>query len=936
MMRFLAAILFLTLALVGAPAVADEGQPVVDELSKSGQSEIADPSLFDDRELSVRASPVEAVTYALPAGMLVRDFEASPAGGEVALVVEDAGHRQRLVFWRFDIGGFARGLDIPANVPVTSVTWHPRANALFLLAGTKILRIEPDATQFGAVTVYAGTRPLRRLTVGPRPFITGEAGEARYRLFFGERRGDGSYAVRSVTESGGGLYAVIDARAAKAGQGTDESEPNTVAAPFGLPVGFHPAGNRLIWEDAQQCLHRTDYVIDNWGETKDFDKSCGSFEAYTPNGLATLAWRAKTAGLRLHGLIDGSEQVILGEYSFIGAPSQMPDGRGVVALTNVSGVTSLRYLPIGVPLADVVNAWMYLQNLNDQVRFIHDRGVLRNLAGNDQIYQLYDSESYTCGHPDSRIPTRPYLVTTDLFWEVYGAAFDGLFIVVEREKAMPVFRQFVAAVDDALRVHRADTNLFKAFEAARAVLEDRATGNIEASAILAAAGPAQSEALGRMVDYGQFMPRGHYKTAEQKRYFAALRYLNLIELSPEDASLLRGLDPKIARLAEEWIGSYRPFIAASRLDLVWGGTVQTDIALHPGPPGTRLFPLSWAWDNEALDTVIYHANWPADEQIADRLLPSGLDFAAIAGSKAALSELGAEGLLARYPNLAPRIVATRQRFAAGSHKATSLYERWISALAIQWADSALVPEMAGALADAKRLQTGLASWTTLRHSTILVNDQAGAECGEGGFEAIVMRPPRGYVEPDPASFAAIAQLFDETIKLVRGGLLPDEKSALRDGIIRRLEESRDGIVNYQKIAEKEQKGEMLTASDYQAIQYVGGAAEHNFLVFMSLSNPGYALSIPDPMMKVADVAGAGSDSGVLEAAVGRPLEWDQVVPFYGRREIVKGAIYSYFEFTSPEPIGDGAWLKRVDTQARPAWVERFMATKELDCPAQQP
>jgi hypothetical protein len=482
--------------------------------------------------------------------------------------------------------------------------------------------------------------------------------------------------------------------------------------------------------------------------------------------------------------------------------------------------------------------------------------------------------------------------------------------------------------------------MYKAFAAARAVLEDQAAGNSEARAILAAAGPAQSEALGRVIDYGQFLPRGHYKTAEQKRYFAALRYLSLIELSRQETSTLRGLDPKIGQLAEDWIASYRPFIAHSRLNLVWGKDPQTDIALHPGPPGTRIFPLSWAWDNEALNNVVDHMDRPAAERIIDgqnqsRMLPSSLDFAAIAGSKLALAELGAEGILARYPNLASRIAATRQRFAGRDAKAASLYERWISALATQWADAALMPDVEGPLVDSKRLQTGLASWTTLRHSTILVNDQAAAECGEGGFEAIVTRPPRGYVEPDPASFAAIAGLFDETIRLVQSGLLPADKSALRDGIVRRLVESRDGIQNYGKIAEKEQRGEALTAADYQAIQYVGGAAEHNFLVFMSLSNPGYALSTPDPIMKVADVAGAGAD-GSLEAAVGRPLEWDQVVPFYGRHEIVKGAVYSYFEFTSPEPIDDATWLTRLDTQARPAWVERFMATQELDCPARQP
>jgi hypothetical protein len=356
-----------------------------------------------------------------------------------------------------------------------------------------------------------------------------------------------------------------------------------------------------------------------------------------------------------------------------------------------------------------------------------------------------------------------------------------------------------------------------------------------------------------------------------------------------------------------------------------------------------MFPLSWAWDNEALDNTIYHEHWPQPEQIeakdgTKRLLPSGLDFAAIAGNSLAHQILDETGLLAKYPNLATRIEATRKRFAADAARNTSsLYEKWLNGLAIQWVDNVSAPTK-GPLWNAKRLQTGLASWATLRHSTILVNDKTDAECGEGGFESIVLRPPRGYVEPDPASFSAIASLFDATIKLVQTGSVltadADGKNDLREGIVRRLAQSRDDALHFGKIAQKELSGEPLTAEDYHAIQYVGGTVEHNFLVFMSLSNPGYALSMPDPMMKVADVAGGNGHQ--LETAVGRPLEWDQIVPFYGRREIVKGAIYSYYEFTTPAPIDDTQWRDSVDKQARPDWVTKFLSNKQLSCPAAQP
>jgi Protein of unknown function (DUF3160) len=940
--------LFLSLALVPLAVRADDGAPLKDEFSKP-EDDTAATALwpFDEPEPAVSASPSGPVAFALPAGAVIRDFEVSPRGNEVAVVTEDAAHKQSIGFWQFSGDGFSRVVEVPADTKIASLTWHPQGKQIFLMAtdgaGSRILELDPASSRFEAKTVFKSDKPLRRLVVGPRPFLVGDKNQALIRLFFGEKLANGSFALRTVTEEGGRLYTVVGPHADPKKAGEDEEfPPNTTIAPSALPVEFHPAGNILIWEDERACLHKTVYDADNWGKTEPFGDHCGGIVGYTPNGAATLEWRAKTPGLHIHGLIDKTDHVVLTDAVLTSPPSQTPDGKGVVATTADGGRTTLRYLPIDVPLADVVNAWMYLEDAGDQQRFMTDRGLFRNLADNDQIYQLYDSESYTCGGQDSRIPTRPYYVTTDLFWEVYGAAFDGLFIVIEREQAMPAFKQFLSVAVEGLQKSGPAGRLAKAFAAAQAVLDHHEDGDPEAKLILAAAGPALSPVLGDEVDYAQFAPRGHYKTDDQKRYFAAMRYLTLIPLADTEVASLRRLDPAVAKAAADWIGSYQPFIAASRLDLVWDAAgAKAAIASHAGPPGTRLFPLSWAWDNEALDNVVYHSDWPAAEQIAapdgtPRTVPSGLDFAAIAGNAAAEKLLGQDGSLAKFPNLATRIAATRQRFIGDAKRGTgTLYEKWIAALATQWADTAANAGTAGPLWDAKRLQTGLASWATLRHSTILVNDQVSAECGEGGFEDIVMRPPRGYVEPDPATFAAIADLFDATVKMVKAGSFAVGGDAqLRDGIVRRLETARNDATTYSKIADKELAGETLTTADYNAIQFVGGAVEHNFLIFMSLSNPDYALSTPDPMMKIADVA-SGPD-GSLEVAVGRPLEWDQIVPFYGRREIVKGAVYSYYSMVARAPIDDEKWRESVDKQSRPDWIGHYLAAAKLECPAREP
>jgi hypothetical protein len=932
-----------------AIAVAQEtSQPLADEAAAPPMT-YDGPFSYEEREPVVAASPAGKVSLDLPAGTIVRDYEASPTGEEAVVVLEDAARRQRVAFWRFDSSGFARSIDVPAQTSLASATWHPQGRAVFLLAtgaqGSQILRLDAAATTFAPRQVFTSARPLRRLVVGPRPFQVGNDKTPSYRLFFGERRPDGSYSLRTVSENGKVPYTVVGPQADAEYRGrADDETPNTVIAPFALPLQFHPAGNMLIWEDGRKCLHKIVYR-DNWDKSEPFVAECGHTVTYTPNGIATVDWQPGRPGIRIHGLMGKSDEAALGEYTFDGIPSHMPDGKGVVAVTSDNGRKALRYLPISVPLADVVNAWMYVENAGDLSKLVRARGLFRPLPEKDQLYQLYDSESYLCGEPDVRTPTRPYFVTTDLFWELYGAAFDGLFIILEREQAMPAFARLVAAADAQLKFRQPNTPTAKAFASARAVLEGHAERDPEARLIAEAKGQAVSPALNQPLDYAEFKPRGHYTSAEQKRYFGAVRYLSKLPLSAEDTALLRSLDSTVGQAAQAWISVYRPFIASSRLPLVWGGDAAAgSIASHAEPDDrTRLFPLSWGWDNEALDNVVFHSKWPPAEQIATRegagrMLPSGLDFAAIAGNRLARDLLDRSGVLATYLNLAPRIEATRRRFEAAAGKSRpGLYDDWIAALATQWADAASSP-LAGPLWDTKRLQTGLASWATLRHATVLVNDKTAAECGEGGFESIVLRPPRGYVEPDPATFAAIAALFDETIAVVRASpnVARDGKvdAKLRSGIIRRLTESRDNTVKYQRIAEKELRGEALTAEDYQLIQYVGRAAEHNFLIFTSLSNPKYALTNPEPMMKIADVA--DGPGGSLEAGVGRPLEWDQVVPFYGRSEIVKGSVYSYYEFASGELLDDAMWRESVDTRKRPDWVAGYMSDAPLSCPAKQP
>jgi hypothetical protein len=251
---------------------------------------------------------------------------------------------------------------------------------------------------------------------------------------------------------------------------------------------------------------------------------------------------------------------------------------------------------------------------------------------------------------------------------------------------------------------------------------------------------------------------------------------------------------------------------------------------------------------------------------------------------------------------------------------------------------------------AKRLQTGLASWATLRHATVLVNERTSAECGEAAFEPILMTPPRGYVEPDPKTFEAIAALFDSMAKLViswdassketiqvEQGEVDPAREALREGVVRRLSETAAKARLFKTIAEKEIAGTPRTDEEYQEILLVGRIAEHHLLIFKSLANAEHALSTPDPMPKIADVAGGGpSNVPYLMAAVGRPMEWDHIVPYFGRREVTKGSVYSYYEFVSEHLMNDAEWRESLPSRQHPSWIAPYLSRSTPECPPQNP
>ncbi|MCS7314908.1 MAG: DUF3160 domain-containing protein, partial [Bryobacteraceae bacterium] len=805
-------------------------------------------SVFDRPEIRVSPSPPVSARVELAAGERALDLAIAPDSPLVALVLANPAGERRLAWWRIGAVSLENPWRLPAGASPRWVAWHPEGKTLFV-AGEQggqwtIWRATPGAE---ARAIYRSKRRIERLVAGPRPFVVGfdeqrQQDRIAFRLFFGLQLQTGAYRVESVTEAGSRPYRVVGPgrKPAAVSETEDWRAAGGLPAKSARPVAFHPAGHLLLWQDEKDCFQVARYEVDHWESSEPLFEGqlCGAAVAPLPNGTGLVAWQPGEPGLTVY-LDRGRTRLPVANGLRLQPPIAMaPDGRGAVALAG----QAIEYVPVRLPLADVVNAWMFLEDPADTARFERNGGLLRPTSY-DQLHSVLEAESYGCLAQPLAVHRRPFLVTTDLFWELYAAAYQGLFILRERRQAAPAFWELVHAAGAALP---AGTKLEKMFRSMEAAGRGEPRGDAEAALILRAAGRAASPVLGVEFDYAELKPRGHYASDPAlDRYFRAVRYLSWATdpeqtdaLTREELLALRRLPVRVREIALRWIGAYADFLAPPRSPLAWRDeSFQPPGYVRHPPPQERLlvFPLGWGFDNEVLNSTVYHAGWPPEEQIkggqGPRLVPSALDVAAALGSRFARELLAGE--MAKFPPLEralDRLVARRPAAPA------TLYERWLDALGTQWAEDVLaaMPAAQRPLWKAKRLQTGLASWTSLRHVTVLVNERSAAECGEEGIEPILLRPPRGAVEPDPPAFEAIAGLFEETARRVESwpalaGVAPGEsEEPLRQGILRRLRDSAATARRFAQIARRQNEGREPSAEEYELILDAGRFAEHHF------------------------------------------------------------------------------------------------------------
>jgi hypothetical protein len=224
----------------------------------------------------------------------------------------------------------------------------------------------------------------------------------------------------------------------------------------------------------------------------------------------------------------------------------------------------------------------------------------------------------------------------------------------------------------------------------------------------------------------------------------------------------------------------------------------------------------------------------------------------------------------------------------------------------------------------KALNTALGSWAELRHDTILYAKQSYTMLAGGGSP-----PPQlthGYVEPYPEVFVRVRGMKERMRKgLVSHGLL-DKR------IEDKLRHYEELLGTLEAIAKKEINGEQLSEKEYQTIWKIGSTLESVTRFPHDITSK--IRSVTDEKMAIiADVHTDPNSGQVLEEAVGFPSIIYVKVSIGGKDQIVRGPVFSYYEFRQPmsDRLTDEGWqqmLQKGEEPPLPPWTSEFIGQQD--------
>jgi hypothetical protein len=299
-----------------------------------------------------------------------------------------------------------------------------------------------------------------------------------------------------------------------------------------------------------------------------------------------------------------------------------------------------------------------------------------------------------------------------------------------------------------------------------------------------------------------------------------------------------------------------------------------------------------------------------------RGFPRGLDLMAVLGSEAALAILDREGDT-DYENydLAVNQLLRQFRSFTPADWTRNLYWGWLFTLQplLDRCGPGYPAFMQTSAWQEKQLQTALASWTELRHDTILYAKQSYTA---GTTSIGPSEPPAGYVEPCPEFFNRLGALT----RLTRLGL--SALNVLDTTQVTRLTTLEQILSRLTAMATTELEGRSLSTDDNRYLQ--------SFASTLAPLVAGLADAQAPQTVLVADVHTDGHTGKVLEEGVGYVNLLAVAFPKPGGGTVLGvGPVFSYYEFKWPmsDRLTDEKWtnlLYNAQNPDGPNWTHRFL------------
>lgn len=339
--------------------------------------------------------------------------------------------------------------------------------------------------------------------------------------------------------------------------------------------------------------------------------------------------------------------------------------------------------------------------------------------------------------------------------------------------------------------------------------------------------------------------------------------------------------------------------------------------------GFRLLGQRFTIDANILQQVI-------DPEILLRTLPTALDVPAALGSDTAYS-LSQQAGASMFPTYDEQMTMLREQVSdlTADDWLSNIYSSWLWALQPFWTRSAeAYPPLMNTDAWMRRdLQTGLSSYTELKHATILYTAQPMGGRGGGGELPLTY----GYVEPNPLVFARIAIVSEALYQGLRErGLVNEPEDFSQTTYLTQTHRTLRSVTTLSTYladaARRELTGEGLTEDDHYFIQYGYGSLLFGIRDDVQVLQEGP----PKPVALVTDIASNGATREVLQVAVGGADYIYVVIPTPNGLQVARGGVYSYYEFVNQDGarMTDEEWRALVETgnvPPRPEWVSAFVS-----------